>query len=148
MSNKAGKKPHLKDAVVSSFSVHDSGMAGKGPEPQRQFHQLLVLILHQMVFHIAVATERQRVTIWKEVMDMYLALGILSTSLNYRTRRLDVGESYLSICPFGPLDTHKCEHYLWDLPHSPCPQDRGCSHTRCSKWDICHLNANTFLLTT
>lgn len=68
-------------------------MAGEGPEPQRQFHQLLVLILHQMVFHIAVAVERQRVTIWKEVTKMYLVLGILSMSLYclHVEHRLDVG---------------------------------------------------------
>lgn len=48
---------NLKDAVVSSFSIHNGSMAGEGPEPQRQFHQFFVLILHQMVFHIAAATE-------------------------------------------------------------------------------------------
>lgn len=55
--------------------------------------------------------------------------------------------SYRSICPFCPLDTHNCKRHLLDLPHTPCPQDRGCSHTGCSKWDICHLNANTITFT-
>lgn len=59
----------------------------------------------------------------------------------------DVRRSYRSICPFCPLDTHNYKYYPWNRPHSPCPQDRGCSHTGCSRWDICHLNANTSTLT-
>lgn len=58
----------------------------------------------------------------------------------------DVGWSYQNTCPFCPLDTHSCKQYLWDLSHTPCPPDRGCSHTGCSEEDICHLNANTLPL--
>lgn len=58
----------------------------------------------------------------------------------------DVGWSYQNTCPFCLLGTHSCKQYLWDLPHTPCPLDRGCSHTGCSEEDICHLNANTLPL--
>lgn len=54
---------YLQYAVVSPLGVHDGSVAGEGPEPQRQLHQLLVLILHQMVFHVSVSIERQRVAI-------------------------------------------------------------------------------------
>lgn len=68
MSNKAGqiqtnKQTHLEYAVVSAFSIHDGSVAGEGPESQRQFHQLLVLVLHQEVFHVAAAAERERVAV-------------------------------------------------------------------------------------
>jgi len=68
LSNKARQiyshtHTHLEDAVVCSFRIHDSSMSGEGPDPQGEFHQLLVLILHQKVLHIAAAAERQGVAI-------------------------------------------------------------------------------------
>lgn len=54
---------HLKDAVIRPFRIHDRGVAGEGPEPQRQSHQLLVLVLHQVVLHVAAAAEGQGVAV-------------------------------------------------------------------------------------
>lgn len=56
---------HLQDAVVCPFGIHDGGVSGEGPELQRQPHQLLVLVLHQVVLHVAAAAEGQRVAVWQ-----------------------------------------------------------------------------------
>lgn len=56
---------HLQDAVVGPFGIHDGGVGGEGPELQRQPHQLLVLILHQVILHVAAAAEGQRVAVWQ-----------------------------------------------------------------------------------
>lgn len=47
--------------------------------------------------------------------------------------------SHRSISPSSPLDTHTCIRPPGGPPHTPCPQDRGSSHTRCSGRDSCHL---------
>lgn len=54
---------HLQDAVVGSFGVHDGGVAGEGAEPEGELQQLFVLVLYQMVLHVAAAAERQRVAV-------------------------------------------------------------------------------------
>lgn len=54
---------YLKYAVIRPFRIHDRGVAGEGPELQRQPHQLLVLVLHQVVLHVAAAAERQGVAV-------------------------------------------------------------------------------------
>lgn len=62
---------HLQDAVVRPFGIHDGGVGGEGPELQRQPHQLLVLILHQVVLHVAAAAEGQRVAVWQGAKDVF-----------------------------------------------------------------------------
>lgn len=62
---------HLQDAVVRPSGIHDGGVGGEGPELQRQPHQLLVLIFHQVVLHVAAAAEGQRVAVWQGAKNVF-----------------------------------------------------------------------------
>lgn len=109
---------HLQDAVVRSFGVHDSCVAGEGPEPQRQFHQLFVFILHQMIFHVAAAAECQRVAIY-QVTEIALEIKQKDKDIQ-RHRHRDVGGLTGAFALFA-LWTDAAVHVLSRICHTLHP---------------------------